>query len=155
MRSWPNARVCLACMCLAMVGCGTDEEKGDVGDELEAGSVRATVTKFSSRVPRSRPSAGRQRFGAHVDLCKDSGQSINAFAFSLSLEEGDAERVYPQRSYSTSFDSLRDGCEDGWLVWDAPEGSKPRAVRFEYEDTGQGGPGGDDGEHVKFEWAVP
>ena len=155
MRSWPKAGVSLACACVVLAGCGTEEKKGEVGDELEAGSVRAKVTEFSSRVPGSRPAQDRQRFGALAQVCKDSEQSINAFAFSLSLENGEAERVYPQRSYPSGFNSLRDGCEDGWLVYDAPAGSKPTAVKFEYEDTGQGGPGGDDGEHVKFEWAVP
>ena len=140
---------------IALAGCGTAERKGDVGDELEAGSVEATVTEFASRVPGSKPDAGRRYFAARAELCKDSEQSINAFAFSLALKGGgDADRVYPQRAYENSFSSLRDGCEDGWLVWNAPAESQPQAVRFKYEDTGQGGPGGDDGEKLEFEWAV-
>ena len=118
-----------------------------MGDELEAGSVRATLKEAS-------PRAGR--FGANVELCKDSGQSVNAFAFSLALEGGgEARRVYPQRTYDDGFGPLRDGCESGWLVYDLPQGSKPSALKFEYEDTGQGGAGGDDGEHVRLEWRVP
>ena len=156
MRSWPKARAYLACAMIAMAGCGTEEKKGDVGDRLEAGSVKAAVTDFSSKVPGAEPGAGRRSYGARLEVCKDSEQSINAFAFALALEGGgEADHVYPQRAYDDGFDSLRDGCEDGWLVYDAPKGSTPRAVKFEYEDTGQGGPGGDDGEHVKFEWAVP
>ena len=89
-------------------------------------------------------------------MCKDSEQSINAFAFSLALEGGgEADRVYPQRAYDDGFSALRDGCEKGWLVYDAPEDAKPHAITFKYEDTGQGGPGGDDGEKLEFEWAVP
>jgi len=117
-----------------------------VGDRLEAGSVSATVTKFSSRGP----------LAARLKVCKDSGQSINAFAFGLELEGGGtAEHVYPQRAYADDFESLRDGCEQGWLVFKAPADAKPRAVTFNYEDTGQGGQGGDDGEKLEFEWAVP
>ncbi len=123
-----------------------------MGDRLEAGSVSATVTKFSS-------APGRSRSGLHaarLEVCKDSGQSINAFAFGLALEGGGkAEHVYPQRAYDDGFDALRDGCEEGWLVFDAPAGAKPKAVTFKYEDTGQGGQGGDDGEKLEFEWAVP
>jgi hypothetical protein len=142
--------------CLALAACGTKERNGEVGDTLEAGSVKATVTEFSSEVPGSKPDAGRRYFGARLEVCKDSEQSINAFAFGLSLDgDGEADHVYPQRAYDESFDSLRDGCEEGWLVFNAPADSKPSAVKFKYEDTGQGGPGGDDGEKLEFEWAVP
>ena len=144
----------LACGLLA--GCGTEERKGDVGDRLEAGSVRATVTEFASRVPGSQPGAGRRLLAAHMDVCTESGQSINAFAFSLELEGGgDADRVFPQRAYDDGFSALRNRCEKGWLVFSAPADARPRAVTFEYEDTGQGGPGGDDGEKLAFEWEVP
>ncbi len=147
MRSRPNARVWLVLACVALAGCGTEEKKGEVGDELEAGSVRAELKEVSAR-------AGH--FGANAELCKDSEQSVNAFAFSLALEGGgEAERVYPQRVYDDGFGRVRDGCEGGWLVYDVPKGSKPSALKFEYEDTGQGGPGGDDGEHIKFEWKLP
>jgi hypothetical protein len=150
------ARVSLLVACAALAGCGTNEEKGDVGERLEAGSVKATVTKFSSKVPGSKPDPGRRYLAAHLDVCKDSEQSINAFAFGLALAGGgEANRVYPQRSYGDGFSALRDGCEKGWLVFSAPADAKPRAVTFKYEDTGQGGPGGDDGEKLEFEWAVP
>jgi hypothetical protein len=154
---------CVALAALSASGCGTESVEGDVGDQLEAGSIRATASRVSSEVPSPRNDVtglgsarpGNRLIGVHVKMCKSSGQAVNDSAFTLELEGGDsADHKFPQTAYPDGFDSLRSGCESGWLVFEAPRGARPSALAFEYEDTGQGGPSGNDGEHVKLKWKV-
>jgi hypothetical protein len=161
MRRWVPA--CLLLAAALSSGCGSKSVEGNVGDELEAGSIRATVSKVSSQVPRasgdvtglSSAGPGNRLLGVHLNMCKTSEQAVNTAAFELELEGGDkAGHKFPQTAYSDSFESVRKGCERGWMVFEAPRSASPSAVAFKYDDTGQSGPSGNDGEHVRFKWKV-
>jgi hypothetical protein len=126
-------------------GCGTTERSGDVGDTLTAKGLEATVEQVDTDVPvpasdvtgLSQPAPGSRLVGARVRVCSDHGGAIGAYAFGLDASSGDDARLkYPQRNYDDSFETVRDGCGDGWVVFEIPESDQPERVTFGFEDTG-------------------
>src|SRR3954462_1390667 len=145
---------------LLLVACGTTTRDGHVGDTLRAGGLRATVIKFATEVPTRHdysglgaPGPGMRFFGVNAKVCNDRGQAIGAYDFGLALEGGEKAKLrFPQQSYSNGFDGLRDGCDRGWIVFEAPAGSRAKSVGFKYDDSGSAGPSGASEKHASFRW---
>jgi len=156
----PGAAVC-GLLSLAVAGCGTTEKSGEVGDTLSAKGLQATVQEVDTHVPvpasdvtgLSQPAPGTRLVGAHVKVCSDHGGAIGAYDFGLEPSSGDASLKYPERNYADSFETVRDGCGDGWVVFQITQSADPRRVTFGFEDTGTA-------QHpetevdAKFSWSV-
>lgn len=155
------AAVLLAAVLLA--GCGTTEKSGSAGDTLTAKGLEVTVKQVDTKVPvpesditgLSTPSAGMKLVGVEAEVCSDEhGGAIGSYSFSLSGTGGaEGELKFPSENYNTAFDTVRDGCGNGWIVFELPESSEPSQVRFGFEDTGNAY---DESENVsaKFTWTV-
>lgn len=127
------------------VGCGTTESSGKVGDTLSAKGLEVTVQEVDTSVPvpkidvtgLSRPAPGKQLVGARVHVCSTHGGATGPYDFGVETTSGDHGGLkYPERNYDQSFESLRDGCGGGWVVFEIPAGSEPDRVTFGFEDTG-------------------
>ena len=44
--------------------------------------------------------------------------------------------IRPERNFDNSFEKVRDGCGDGWVVFEIPQSSQADKVTFGFEDTG-------------------
>jgi hypothetical protein len=149
---------------LAFAGCGlyTTTKSGEPGDTLTAGGLGISLIKFDNEVPRREgrditglgtPSPGMRFFGFDVKACNDRGQAIGTFNFGLDLDGDDKAKVrFPQSVYPNGFESTRQGCERGWIVFEGPKGSQARKLTFKYDDSGSGGPSGDTEKHAHFSW---
>jgi hypothetical protein len=134
----------LVAVAVALGSCGTTEKSGDVGDTLTAKGLEATVEQVDTKVPvpasdvtgLSQPAAGMKLVGARVRVCSNHGGAIGAYDFGLDASSGEARLKYPERNYDDSFETVRDGCGDGWVVFEIPEASEPERVTFGFEDTG-------------------
>jgi hypothetical protein len=134
----------LIAIAVGLTGCGTTEESGAVGDELSAKGLQATVEQVDAKAPvpesdvtgLSQPSPGSKLVGARVKVCSDHGGAIGPFDFGLDASSGEAKLKYPERNYDDSFETVRDGCGDGWVVFEIPQSSQPEKVTFGFEDTG-------------------
>ena len=154
----------LAPVALTACGLNTTTKDGKVGDTLNAGGLRVTAIKIDSEVPRAQgrdvtglgsPSPGMRFFGVDVNVCNDRGQAIGTFDFALKLDGGDKARVrFPQSVYSNGFDTVRQGCGRGWIVFEGPKDSRAKTVTFKYDDTGSAQPSGDKEKHARFSWAA-
>jgi hypothetical protein len=61
----------------------------------------------------------------------------------------------PQRNYAESFETVRDDCGGGWVVFQIPAASEPESITFGFEDTGTAAPGGSQQEvDAEFSWAL-
>lgn len=139
----------LACLAVAAAvigsGCGTSEESGKVGDTLKAKGLEVTVVDVDTSVPvdagditgLSQPSPGSRLVGVRARVCSDHGGTIGPWDFGIVTAEGDQAMLkFPERNYPQSFDSQRQGCGGGWIVFEIPSGTKPDEVTFGFEDTG-------------------
>jgi hypothetical protein len=129
---------------LAALGCGTTEKSGDVGDTLTAKGLEATVQRVDTDVPvpasdvtgLSQPAPGTRLLGARVKVCSDHAGAIGPYDFGVEPSSGDATLKYPERNYGDSFETVRDGCGDGWVVFQIPQSTRPERVTFGFQDTG-------------------
>jgi hypothetical protein len=129
---------------LAVTGCGTTEKSGQVGDKLTAKGLEATVEEVHMHVPvpasdvtgLSQPAPGTKLVGARVNVCSNHGGAIGPYDFGLDSSSGDATLKYPERNYGDSFETVRDGCGDGWVVFQIPQSANAERVTFGFEDTG-------------------
>jgi hypothetical protein len=127
-----------------LAACGTTEKEGSLGDELTANGIEVTVDRVDRSPPEprrditglSKPAAGRRLVGVHVRVCSDHGGAIGAYDFKVESSAGDGRLKFPARNYRDDFETLRDGCGEGWVVFEIPADSRPERVRFEFEDTG-------------------
>ena len=158
----PRLLLVLGAALAATAGCGTTEESGVVGDTLEAKGLRVTVEAVDTSVPAptadvtglSKPTPGSSLVGVRARVCSDHGGAIGGFDFGLETSDGDDGSLkHPQRNYSTSLETVRDGCGGGWVVFEIPKGSRPGRVSFGFEDTGTAM---DQSENVdaRFSWSV-
>lgn len=146
---------------LAVAACGTTEKSGRVGDTLSAKGLQATVAEVDTDVPvpasdvtgLSQPAPGTKLVGARVRVCSDHGGAIGPYDFGIDASSGDATLKYPERNYDDSFEIVRDGCGDGWVVFQIQQSARPDRVTFGFEDTGSA-------QHpetevnAKFSWSV-
>jgi hypothetical protein len=156
----------LAAGLLLLAGCGLNSttRSGEVGDTLEAGGLRASVVEVDPSVPRPEgrdysglgtPAKGMRFFGVDVKVCTDRGKAIGPYDFRLKLDGGDKARLrFPQSVYPDDFDSVRDGCARGWIVFEAPKDTRAEEVSFKYDDTGSAQASGDTEKHARFSWKV-
>jgi hypothetical protein len=73
---------------------------------------------------------GRRRAQRH-------GGAVGPCDFGLDTSSGDdAKLKYPEQNYDDSFETVRDGCGDGWVVFEIPQSSQAEKVTFGFEDTG-------------------
>lgn len=137
--------ICMLAALAAGAGCGTTEESGRIGDTLSAKGLRVTIERVDTSVPvtegdvtgLSRPTPGAKLVGALVRVCSEHGGAIGPYDFGVETTSGDrGELKYPQRSYRRSFESVRDRCGGGWVVFEIPRRSDPGSVSFAFEDTG-------------------
>jgi hypothetical protein len=148
-------------LALAIAGCGTTEKSGRVGDTLSAKGLRATLDEVDTHVPvpasdvtgLSQPAPGTKLVGARVEVCSDHGGAIGPFDFGLDSSSGDGTLKYPERNYDDSFETVRDDCGDGWVVFQIPESADPERVTFDFEDTGSS-QHPETEVHAKFSWSV-
>jgi hypothetical protein len=148
-------------LALAIAGCGTTEKSGQVGDTLSAKGLRATLDEVDTHVPvpasdvtgLSQPAPGTKLVGARVEVCSDHGGAIGPYDFGLDSSSGDGTLKYPERNYDDSFETVRDDCGDGWVVFQIPESADPERVTFDFEDTGSS-QHPETEVHAKFSWSV-
>lgn len=151
-----------------VAGCGTTERSGAVGDELTAKATRVTVLAVDRRPPQrddvtglGRAAAGYRLVGAQVRACTTRDQAVGVWQFGIRLADGasGARTKYPQTLYADGFDHVRSGCDDGWIVFEIPDGTTPSAITFGHDDTGTAGPyrglGGQSEIHARFTWTLP
>jgi hypothetical protein len=128
----------------ALAACGTTEKDGSVGDALTANGVEVTVDRVdrSPPVPRrdvtglSRPARGKRLVGVHVRACSDHGGALGQYDFGVETNDGDGRLKFPAHVYGDAFETVRDGCGAGWIVFEIPARAKAERVTFGFEDTG-------------------
>jgi hypothetical protein len=133
-----------AALAAALAGCGTTEKEGSVGDELSANGLKVTVDRVDRSPPRPRkditglslPAPGKRLVGVHARACSDHGGALGPYDFGIESSEGDGRLKYPAKNYRDAFESIRDDCGEGWIVFEIPADAKPRRVKFGFEDTG-------------------
>jgi hypothetical protein len=139
----------------------TTTKSGRVGDTLSAGGLHATLIKFDRSVPRPEVrditgfgtlAAGMRFYGVKAKVCNDRRQAIIAQHFGLKVDGGKSKVKFPQSAYDDGFDSTRQGCETGWIVFEAPKGSRASEVTFKYDDTGSSQASGKPEKHARFSW---
>jgi hypothetical protein len=143
-------------------GIGVTEKSGSLGDELTAKGLRVTVKKLDREVPvpdrdlsgLSSPRAGHRLVGARVRVCSDHGGAIGTYDFGVETSAGEGRVKFPALNYDDRFESLRDGCDSGWLVLEIPTEGRLTAITFRFEDTGSNQPGSNDEVDARFSWKV-
>lgn len=143
-------------------GIGVTEKAGRVGDELSAKGIRVTVKRIDRHTPvpdhdvsgLSSPAPGSKLVGARVRVCSNHGQAIGTYDFGADSSAGKASVKFPAQNYGDPFESLRDGCDTGWLVLQIPRDSNLTRVRFRFEDTGSNQPGDNSQVDARFSWKV-
>ena len=152
-------------LALCAAACGSTSKEGSVGETLTDGKLKVTVTRVDREVPRpsgrdvtglGTPSAGMRFFGANVRACNGPrGPAIGPYSFELDVSGGgDARLRFPQRAYEDDFDSVREGCGQGWIVFEVPASSTVDAVKFKYDDTASAAPSDRREKHARFRWEV-
>ena len=153
----------VAALAAAVAGCGTTERSGAVGDTLDAKGLEVTVEQVDRSVPvpknditgLSQPTPGSGLVAAKVHVCSDHGGALGPYDFGIETTSGEDGRLkFPQRNYPEQFESLRDECGDGWVVFEIPEGSEPDRVTFGFDDTGSAQPGSNNEVSARFSWTV-
>ena len=151
----------LAAALVALSGCGTTEESGEIGDVLSAEGLRVSIEKVDTRVPvpaeditgLSQPSPGYKLVGVLARVCSNHRGAIGAFNFGLESSEGDGRLKFPQRNYREDFEVPRADCGGGWIVFEIPSGADPEKVTFGFQDTGSSRDQ-DQNVDAEFAWSV-
>ena len=85
---------------------------------------------------------GDRRLGRLATVGKDGtphvvpvGWSYNAEADAIEVTTA-ATIASESKNYDDSFETVRDGCGDGWVVFEIPQSSQADKVTFGFEDTG-------------------
>ena len=147
----------------ALAGCigGETEKSGSLGDELEAEKVAVTVERVDRRTPVPRrditglslPNRGHRLVGVLAKVCSGYGAAIGQQQFTLETSAGEGRPKYTARNYGSRFETVRDECERGWMVWEIPSEARPTKVRFEFTETGSSRDQSDNLD-ASFEWKV-
>ena len=81
--------------------------------------------------------SGFKLVGVSVRVCSDHRGATGPYDFDLKTTGGSAGRLkFPQRNYVQSFASLRNRCDEGWVVFEVPRGARPERVTYGFRDTG-------------------
>jgi hypothetical protein len=158
----PTSLACLLAACAAILGCGSTEKSGSVGETLSAKGLQVSVERVDTRVPvpaddvtgLSSPSSGSKLTGVLVRVCSDHGGAIGPYDFGIETSAGSGHLKFPAMNYAKPFESLRADCGGGWIVFEIPAGSRPEKVTFGFKDTGSAGPQGNSEVDARFSWSV-
>lgn len=91
--------------------------------------------------------------GVHARVCSDHGGAIVPAAFGVESSAGDGRLKFPARNYRDDYEAVRDGCGEGWVVFEIPADARPERVTFEFEDTGSTR-NEDERVDARFSWKV-
>lgn len=153
---------------VVLAGCGTTQRHGSVGDALKGDHVQAKLLDFVPRVPDKRlghdnsglnaPARGMRFAAADVALCNDTGAAAIEWAFTLRLADGST--VHPSIAssvYPDMMQTVRNGCDSGWLIYPVPARAKAVALRYRFDYSHRGSYGSSsatDSEHDRFDWSL-
>jgi hypothetical protein len=152
---------------LAVAGCGATERTGAVGDALKGKHVQAKLLAWVPTVPAKRlghditglstPAHGMRFAAADIALCNDTGAAAIAWHFELRLD--DSSSVHPQTAsqvYDDQLDTVRDGCDRGWIVYQVPKAAKVKTLHYEFDWSHQTANGSSysESEHDRFDWSL-
>ena len=148
---------------LAFAGCG-GHRSGKVGETFSVHGARVAVVRVNpNATPRhdvtgfGAPLPGNHLIGVKVLVCNPGGYAIGQYDFKLDLDDGShATQKFPQQVYENGFETARSGCDDGWVVFEAPRGRSPKTVKFDYDNSGSGSYNASYQRpvHAHFRWAV-
>jgi hypothetical protein len=121
-----------------------------------------TVKRLDRHVPvpesdvsgLSSPRAGHKLVGARVRVCSNHGAAIGTYDFGVETSAGEGRVKFPALNYGDRFESLRDGCDSGWIVLEIPRDSSLTEITFRFEDTGSNRPSDNDQVDARFAWKV-
>jgi hypothetical protein len=162
MRTWPL----LPAVMLALAGCGTNERSGAVGDALKGDHVQAKLLRFVARVPERRlshdvtglnaPARGKRFAAADVAVCNDTGAAAIAWRFELRLADGSSVHPNgPTSIYDDALETVREGCDRGWVVWQIPADVRAESVYYEFDwSRRRGSSSAIEEEHDRFHWSL-
>jgi hypothetical protein len=152
---------------LVLAGCGTTERHGGLGDALKGDHMQAKVLRFVPTVPERKlghdvtglnaPGAGMRFAAADLALCNDTGAAALPWRFELRLDDGSSVHPHqPTSVYADALEPVRDGCDQGWVVWEVPSGAQAKSLYFEFDYSHQTANGSSyrDDEHDRFHWAL-
>ncbi len=151
---------------LVLAGCGTTSIRGEVGDALKGEHLQAKLLAWVPTVPERRlrddvtglntPRRGMRFAAVDVALCNDTGAAAMAWQFELRMDDGAKARPHqPTSVYENTLETVRDGCERGWVVFQIPTGARPTALQYEFDWSEPGINGVPrDSEHVRFDWSL-
>jgi hypothetical protein len=152
---------------VGLAACGTTTASGRVGSTLSGGGVSVTLQRLDRHPPvpsgdvtgLSVPAPGQRLVGARFRVCSTAGQAIGTFNFVVNLQDGGSEAPkYAAQNYPDSFGVVRTGCTAGWIVFQIPRTSRPQAVAFKFDDTGDqtsvNVPGRHPEVHDHFSWTL-
>ena len=136
-----------------------------MGDTLSDRGLAVTLVRVAREVPRRRgrdlsglatPAPGTRFVGVDVRACnEDGGPAIGPYSFKLELSGGGEGRLrFPQRVLEDDFETVRTGCERGWIVFEVPHGESAEALRFRFDDTASAAPSRRREKHSRFRWDV-
>ena len=151
---------------LLLGGCGATERHGRVGDALKGDHLQAKLLAWVPTVPDrllrddvtglNQPARGMRFAAVDVALCNDTGAAAMAWQFELRMDDGaKAHPHQPTSVYDDTLDTVREGCERGWVVFQIPAGARPTTLHYEF-DWSQPGVNGvpRDSEDVRFDWSL-
>jgi hypothetical protein len=157
----------LLALAALLAGCAT-ERHGKVGDALKNDHMQAKLLEFVPAVPDRRighdvtglnaPGRGMRFAAADVAVCNDTGAAAIPWRFELRLADGSS--VHPRQPtsvYDDSLETVRDGCDEGWVVWAVPTAAKAKSLYYEFDWSHQqtyGSSSSSEGEHDRFFWSL-
>jgi len=161
-----RARVAIVVAALLVAGCGTTERHGEVGDALKGDHLQAKLLRFVPRVPErllsrdvtglNAPARGMRFAAADVAVCNDTGAAAIPWRFELRL--GGGASVHPRGPtsiYDDALETVRDGCDRGWVVWQVPADVEAESVYYEFDWSHRRGSSTSvEEEHDRFHWTV-
>jgi hypothetical protein len=151
---------------LALTACGTTERHGEVGDALKGDRVQAKLLRFVARVPERRlghdvtglnaPARGMRFAAADVAVCNDTGAAAIAWRFELRLADGSSVHPHgPTSVYDDALETVREGCDRGWVVWQIPADARAASVYYEFDWSHRRGTSPSiEEEHDRFHWSL-
>jgi hypothetical protein len=157
----------IAVIAAASLAACTHTASGTIGSTLSGGGVNVTLQRVDRQppVPRadvtglSTPAPGTRLIGARFRVCSSVGQAIGTFNFSISLDGGGSGSVkFPSMNYPDSFEIVRTGCAEGWIVFQIPQAAQAQEIAFKFDDTGNQGSinigGRQPAVHDHFSWTL-
>jgi hypothetical protein len=91
---------------------------------------------------------------ADVAVCNDTGAAAIAWRFELRLADGASVHPHgPTSVYDDALETVRDGCDRGWVVWQIPAAATAESVYYEFDWSRQTATTREE-EHDRFHWSL-